>query len=89
MHQLVNIIPIAVLSLVVVLVLVYVYFPKIPGVHFTSLLSCPKCGNRFEYNWLPGGSLDAVRWGKYRFMRCPKCNQWSWFDVWSTRVGAD
>ena len=70
----------------VVAVVVYiVVFPRF-GPHYTSRLSCPKCGKTFDYRWVPGGSLTAVRLGPTRYMRCPLCHKWSDFDIVSTRV---
>jgi len=51
-----------------------------------SLLACPKCHQEFEYDWIPGASLHAVRLGKKRYMRCPKCHKFSMFDVADNRV---
>ena len=31
--------------------------------------------------------FTSIRWGKKRYMRCPKCHKWSWFNVWDTRIG--
>jgi hypothetical protein len=59
------------------------------GPHWTSRLTCPKCGKTFDYNWLPGGSFSAVRMGKKRYLSCPLCHEWSTFDIWSTRIKAE
>lgn len=89
MNPFVNIVPIVIVLIVAVIVLVYLLFPSIKGLHFTSLLHCPKCDNRFEYRWLPGGSFDSIRWGNYRYILCPRCGNRSWFDIWSTRINED
>jgi hypothetical protein len=51
-----------------------------------SALTCPKCHESFEYDWVPGEALTAVRLGKYRYMACPKCRKWAMFDVWDAGV---
>lgn len=51
-----------------------------------SKLKCPKCGYEFEYKWIPLASLTSIRWGKKRYMRCPNCHKWSWFNIWDTRI---
>lgn len=54
--------------------------------HYTSRLTCPKCNQTFEYKWVPGASFSAFRLGKSRHLRCPKCHEWSTFDILDTRV---
>ncbi|MGA7923043.1 MAG: hypothetical protein WCA77_03615 [Thermoplasmata archaeon] len=49
-----------------------------------SRLTCPKCGREFDYAWVPGGALTAVRLGKKRYMACPLCHGWSTFNVWDS-----
>jgi hypothetical protein len=51
-----------------------------------SRLTCPKCSQPFNYDWVPGVSLRAVRLGKGRYMTCPLCHQWSYFDIYDTMV---
>ena len=46
-----------------------------------SRLRCPKCGQTFDYDWVPGASFSAVRLGRDRYMACPLCGHWSTFDV--------
>ena len=53
-----------------------------------SKLKCPKCGYEFEYKWIPLASLTSISLGKKRYMRCPKCHKWSWFNVWDTRISS-
>lgn len=86
MSTAVAVVPIIIVCFVALVVVVYAYFPKIRGLHYTSLLVCPKCGHHFEYGWLPGGSLDSIRWGRYRLIRCQSCGRSSWYDIWSTRL---
>jgi hypothetical protein len=47
-----------------------------------SRLVCPKCHGTFDYDWIPGGALTAVRLGRARYMACPICRKWSTFNVW-------
>jgi hypothetical protein len=49
-----------------------------------SRLTCPRCGQLFDYDWVPGGALTAVRFGKKRYMACPLCHRWSMFNVWDS-----
>ena len=57
-----------------------------------SRLRCPRCNYEFEYRWIPLASFTSIRFGKKRYIRCPRCHGWSWFNVWDTRIdheGAD
>jgi DNA-directed RNA polymerase subunit RPC12/RpoP len=74
------------LIVTVIAVVVYVVFPHVKGLHYTSRLTCPKCGKQFDYNWVPGGSFTSARLGYERYMRCPHCGQLSIFDIFSTRT---
>jgi DNA-directed RNA polymerase subunit RPC12/RpoP len=71
---------------VAIVIIVYLVFPRIKGLHFTSRLTCPKCHKEFDYNWVPGGSFSAVRLGTNRYLRCPNCHEWSTFDIVSTQI---
>ncbi len=51
-------------------------------------LTCPKCGGSFDYEYVPGASLTAVRLGGSRYMRCPLCHQWSVFRLSAAEVPA-
>ncbi len=51
-----------------------------------SRLTCPKCHQVFDYTWVPGAALDAVRLGSARYMACPLCRRWSIFDIASAPV---
>ncbi len=57
-----------------------------PGAVQRSRLTCPKCGGTFDYDWVPGASLSSVRLGTGRYMACPLCRKWSYFDIYSTMV---
>jgi hypothetical protein len=51
-------------------------------------LTCPKCGGQFDYEFVPGGSVTAVRLGTSRYLRCPLCHRFATFRVFGegTRV---
>jgi len=72
----------------VILVAIYLAAPRF-GPHYTSRLTCPKCGKTFDYHWLPGGSFSAIRLGTKRYMRCEICKKWSTFSIVSTIVKPD
>jgi hypothetical protein len=40
-------------AIVVVVIAIYLVFPRVKGLHYTSRLTCPKCGKPFNYNWVP------------------------------------
>ena len=46
-----------------------------------SKLECRKCGYRFNYEFIPGMSVDAMRLGMDRYMRFPKCRKWGRFSL--------
>ena len=54
--------------------------------HYTSRLTCPKCGQSFDYDWVPLASFSAVRLGTSRYLECPLCHKWSTFNIWDTRI---
>lgn len=47
----------------------------------TVSLTCPHCGGRFDYEYIPGVSVSAVRLGWKRYMKCPLCSRWGTFDL--------
>jgi hypothetical protein len=63
------------LLVTVILVVLYLVFPHVKGLHYTSRLTCPKCRQQFDYNRVPGGSFNSVRLGYERYLRCPHCGQ--------------
>jgi hypothetical protein len=77
---------IVVIVVVAFAVMLYLVFPRIRGLHYTSRLTCPKCQKQFDYNWVPGGSFSAIRLGAERYLRCPNCHAWSTFDILATRI---
>ncbi|MGD0719013.1 MAG: hypothetical protein ABSA15_05510 [Thermoplasmata archaeon] len=51
-------------------------------------LTCPQCGDHFEYEYVAGASLSAVRMGWKRYMKCPVCGKWGTFDLRADRQPA-
>jgi DNA-directed RNA polymerase subunit RPC12/RpoP len=56
------------------------------GPHYTSLLVCPRCKKHFYFHWVPGASLNALRYGNKRPLKCPYCHEKSMFEIASTRI---
>lgn len=87
-----NILPVAIGVGAVLVVLVLFYFlvanrNRRFGTHGLvqrSRLTCPKCNGTFDYEWVPGAALTAVRLGKSRYMGCPLCHKWSMFDIYDS-----
>jgi hypothetical protein len=42
---------------------------------------CPKCGGAFDYAFIPGASVTAIRLGTSRYMRCPICQKFAMFKM--------
>jgi hypothetical protein len=57
-----------------------------PGIMSRSRLTCPKCHETFDYDYVPGVSFTTVRLGAGRYMPCPKCRRWSYFNLVRTRI---
>lgn len=68
-----------------VVLILYIFALK-SRFHFTSRLTCPKCGHAWDYRWIPGASFTGVRMWNEREMRCPQCGKWSPFDIKGLRV---
>ncbi len=52
----------------------------VPGAHGVvreNTLTCPKCNEQFNYQFVPGASLTSLRLGNRRYMKCPLCGRWS------------
>lgn len=47
----------------------------------TAVCTCYKCGYKFNYEFVWGGSLYSIRLGPYRMFRCPKCHALQAFDI--------
>lgn len=59
-----------------------------PGIVSRARLTCPNCHQMFDYDFVPGASLTAVRLGSSRYMACPMCGKHAVFDL-SQRVARD
>jgi uncharacterized C2H2 Zn-finger protein len=44
-------------------------------------LRCPHCQQVFDYAFVPGASVTAVRLGTSRYMRCPLCDRFALFSL--------
>lgn len=56
-----------------------------PGIVSRSRLTCSHCHQTFDYDFLPGASLTAVRLGSSRYMACPICRRWGVFSLLGNR----
>jgi hypothetical protein len=59
------------------------------GLITRSRLVCPKCGGTFDFDYLPGASVTALRLGTSRYMACPLCSRWSVFELRRTQIPAN
>jgi len=82
---------------VVIIVLLVLFYYRVyrrnralgtPGIVSRARLTCPKCQQTFDFDFVPGASVSALRFGTSRFMACPLCHRWSTFDLNATRVAA-
>lgn len=53
----------------------------------TSIVECPHCHYRFNYEFIWGGSFHSIRLGTYRLFKCPNCKEIHSFKI--TRFGTD
>lgn len=44
-------------------------------------VTCPRCKESFNYEFVPGASLYSIRLGNYRYMKCSKCGKWGLFNI--------
>jgi hypothetical protein len=49
-------------------------------------LTCPKCHQEFDYDFVPGASVTAIRLGGSHYMPCPLCRKWSLFNIRASLV---
>jgi hypothetical protein len=47
----------------------------------TSIVECPHCHYRFNYEFIPGASFGSIRLGSSRIFKCPSCKELHKFDV--------
>lgn len=59
-----------------------------PGIVSRARLVCPKCQQTFDYDFVPGAAVTAIRLGTSRYMACPLCHRWSTFNLSTTRIPA-
>ena len=47
----------------------------------TSIVECPHCHYRFNYEFIPGASFGSIRLGRQRIFKCPSCKDLHKFNV--------
>ena len=47
----------------------------------TTKVTCPKCKQTFDYDFIPGASIYSIRLGNYRYMKCKKCHKGAFFNI--------
>lgn len=75
-------------AVVVLLLLVLFYYLQAkrnaglgsPGIASRVRLTCPKCQRTFDFDYIPGASVTALRLGTGRYMACPLCHKFSVFE---------
>jgi hypothetical protein len=53
----------------------------------TSIVECPHCNYRFNYEFIPGASFGSIRLGPIRIFKCPNCKELHNFKI--THFGTD
>jgi hypothetical protein len=53
----------------------------------TSIVECPHCHYRFNYEFIPGASFTSIRLGPARIFKCPNCKELHKFNI--THFGTD
>ena len=51
------------------------------GLYWVRHVTCPKCGGQFDYTFVPGASVTALRLWNSRYMRCPLCRRFAVFRL--------
>ncbi|MGD0250318.1 MAG: hypothetical protein ABSB97_05470 [Thermoplasmata archaeon] len=51
------------------------------GLYWVRHVTCPKCGGQFDYRFVPGASVTALRLGNSRYMRCQLCHRFGVFRL--------
>jgi transcription elongation factor Elf1 len=80
------VITIIIVSVAIILLLASISKARSGGLVMLSHLQCRNCGRQFDYAWIPGMSLSAIRLFHSRYFACPICGKWSVFNIWDTRV---
>jgi hypothetical protein len=52
-----------------------------------SIVECPHCHYKFNYEFIPGASIYSIRLGTQRLFRCPHCKELHRFSI--THFGSD
>lgn len=47
----------------------------------TSIVECPHCHYRFNYEFIPSASFYSIRLGTQRIFKCPHCKELHKFNV--------
>ena len=53
----------------------------------TSIVECPHCHYRFNYEFIPGASFTSIRLGPVRIFKCPHCKELHNFKI--SHFGSD
>ena len=53
----------------------------------TSIVECPHCHYRFNYEFIPSASFYSIRLGNQRIFKCPHCKELHSFKI--THFGTD
>lgn len=53
----------------------------------TSIVECPHCHYRFNYEFIPSASFYSIRLGTNRIFKCPNCKELHNFKI--THFGTD
>ncbi len=53
----------------------------------TSIVECPHCHYKFNYEFIPGTSFTSIRLGSARIFKCPNCKELHKFNI--TYFGTD
>ncbi len=53
----------------------------------TSIVACPHCHYKFNYEFIPGASIYSIRLGTQRIFKCPHCKELHRFSI--THFGTD
>ena len=47
----------------------------------TSIVECPHCHYKFNYEFIPGASFTSIRLGPARIFKCPNCKELHKFNI--------
>ena len=53
----------------------------------TSIVECPHCHYKFNYEFIPGTSFTSIRLGPARIFKCPNCKDLHKFNI--SHLGTD